>query len=94
MRAIPEPRECQAMNKALGELLSHFLPHWRKDCRPDAGHPHRRRYTPVYRHKCGIVKSCWIVGGALAAVCNSVSLILALGLTATLLSFVILDETS
>jgi hypothetical protein len=70
-----------------------FLPDWMEDECPDCEHPHRRRFTPVYRRKQGIVKSVWIASGLVMAIQASPAIILALALGTTFLSFVILDET-
>lgn len=71
-----------------------FLPRWVADDRcPDCDHPHRRRFTAVYRRKRGIVKNIWIASGLVMAIQASPAIILALTLGTTFLSFVILDET-
>lgn len=74
-------------------LNQRILPRWAEDCRPDQRHPHRRRFTAVYRRKRGIVKNVWIASGLVMAVQASPALILAMTLGTTFLSFVILDET-
>ncbi|MCG6965791.1 MAG: SNG1 family protein [Chromatiaceae bacterium] len=70
-----------------------LLPHWLKDQCPDHEHPHRRRFTAVYRRKRGIVKNVWIASGLVMAAQGSLALVVALVLGTTFLSFVILDET-
>jgi hypothetical protein len=74
----------------LAQLL---MPYWLKDQCPDCEHPHRRRFTPVYRRKQGIVKNVWIASGLVMALQATPAFILALALGTTFLSFVILDET-
>ena len=75
----------------LGEMI---LPHWAKDRSPDPGHPHKRRFTGLYRRKKGIVRNLWIVSGLLMIVLATPAMILAIALATTFLSFVILDETA
>jgi hypothetical protein len=60
---------------------------------PDEDHPHRRRFTPGYRRKRGIVKNVWI-GSALVMILQPPAIVVAMVLGTTFLSFVILDETS
>ena len=74
-------------------LNRRMLPRWAEDRRPDQAHPHRRRFTAVYRRKRGIVTNVWIASGLVMAVQASPALILAMTLGTTFLSFVILDET-
>lgn len=76
-----------------GRIRQFFLPHWAEDQCPDGDHPHRRRFTAVYRRKQGIVKNVWIASGLVMAIQASPPIILALALGTTFLSFVILDET-
>jgi len=76
-------------------LRQFFLPQWVDDDQcPDCDHPHRRRFTAVYRRKQGIVKNIWIASGLVMAIQASPAIILALTLGTTFLSFVILDETA
>lgn len=70
------------------------LPHWTRDRSPDRNHPHKRRFTPIYRRKKGIVKNLWIVSGLVMIALATPAVILALTLGTTFLSFVILDETA
>jgi len=81
------------MMKPLDDIVHFLMPNWHSDCRPDPNHPHRRRFTEIYRRKRCMVKNCWLVVGALAAISTSASIILVLGLSMALLSFVLLDET-
>lgn len=74
-------------------LRKTFLPQWVDDQCPDCDHPHRRRFTAVYRRKRGIVKNVWIASGLVMAIQASPAIIVALTLGTTFLSFVILDET-
>ena len=74
-------------------LYQHLMPDWVNDCSPDHEHPHRRRFTPAYRRKQGIVKNVWIGSGIVMIVTGSTALILGLGLGTVFLSFMILDET-
>lgn len=69
------------------------MPHWLVDQCPEHEHPHRRRFTAVYRRKQGIVKNVWIASGLVMALQGSLALIMVLALGTTFLSFVILDET-
>ena len=71
-----------------------ILPHWLKDRSPDPDHPHRRRFTCLYRRKKGVVRSLWIGSGLLMIVVATPALILTMVLATTFLSFVILDETT
>jgi hypothetical protein len=71
-----------------------LLPHWTRDRSPDRKHPHRRRFTRLYRRKQGIVKNIWIASGLIMIVLATPAMILALTLGTTFLSFVILDETA
>jgi hypothetical protein len=70
-----------------------LLPRWAEDRCPDHEHPHRRRFTAVYRRKQSIVKHVWIASGLVMAVLASPAIIMAMALGTTFLSFVILDET-
>ena len=81
------------MRNDLAPLYHNLLPGWRRNCQPDPGHPHRRRYTKNYKRKRCIVRNCWIVGGALAAINATLSVVLAIGLATTFLSFMLLDES-
>ena len=81
------------MRKGLVRLYHLLVPDWRLDCDPDPTHPHRRRFTASYKRKRCIVKNCWIVGSVLAAINATLSIVIAIGLATTLLSFVLLDET-
>lgn len=69
------------------------LPAWTRDQSPDCDHPHKRRFTPGYRRKKGIVRNVWIASGLVMILQASPALILALALGTTFLSFMILDET-
>ena len=75
-------------------LQRHILPNWAEDRVPDQDHPHRRRFTPRYRRKQGIVKNVWIASGVVMILQASPAIILAMALGTTFLSFVILDETA
>jgi hypothetical protein len=74
-------------------LRQAVLPRWTEDCCPDHEHPHRRRFTAVYRRKRRIVKNVWIASGFVMAVQASPAIVIAMALGTTFLSFVILDET-
>ena len=74
-------------------LCALILPHWAKDRSPNLDHPHRRRFTGLYRRKKGIVRNLWIGSGLLMIVVATPALILAMALATTFLSFAILDET-
>lgn len=74
-------------------LRQAVLPRWAEDRCPDHEHPHRRRFTAVYRRKQCIVKNVWIASGLVMAVLASPAIIIAMALGTTFLSFVILDET-
>ena len=71
-----------------------LLPHWTRDRSPDHNHPHKRRFTRLYRRKQGIVKNLWIASGLVMIVLATPATIMALTLGTTFLSFVILDETA
>jgi hypothetical protein len=71
----------------------HLLPEWVRNRSPDAGHPHRRRFTVRYRRKKGIVKNVWIASGLLMALQSIPAVVIAIALGTTFLSFAILDET-
>lgn len=74
--------------------LQHYvMPQWLRDSAPDQAHPHRRRFTSVYRRKRSIVKNVWIISGAVMIIEASPALIAGLLLGTTFLSFMILDET-
>lgn len=60
---------------------------WRKEL-----HPSWRRYTLKYRKKKRIVKDVWICSGLLM-LNASLSVVIALFLATSFLSFMILDET-
>jgi hypothetical protein len=75
-------------------LCELILPHWAKDRSPDRNHPHKRRFTGLYRRKKCIVRNLWIGSGLLMIVVATPALILAMTLATTFLSFVILDETT
>ena len=78
----------------LFDWLQHqVLPEWTRDESPDHRHPHKRRFTPGYRRKKGIVKNLWIGSGLLMIILATPALMLALAMGTTFLSFVILDET-
>lgn len=70
------------------------LPDWMVDCKPDASHPHRRRFTPRYRRKQQLVKSLWICSGLVMIINPVLDLILILALATSFLSFIVLDETA
>ena len=74
-------------------ILDLVLPHWLSDRSPEQGHPHRRRFTDLYRRKRGIVKNLWLGSGLLMLLVATPALVLAMALGTTFLSFVILDET-
>ncbi len=74
-------------------ILALMLPHWVGDRSPDLGHPHRRRFTDLYRRKQGIVRNLWIGSGLLMLLIATPALVLAMALGTTFVSFVILDET-
>lgn len=74
--------------------LPNPMPDWIDDRSPDDSHPHRRRFTAAYRRKRGMVKSLWIGSGLIMACLASLTVIAALLLGTTFLSFVILDETA
>ena len=78
------------MDRMLRRLCQCLSPYDWDDRTPD---PTRRRYTFQYRRKREWVKNCWICGGVLALAIPAVSIVLALGLATTLLSFMLLDET-
>lgn len=69
------------------------MPQWADDCAPDATHPYRRRFTPEYRRKRGIVKNIWIGSGLVMITAGSTAVTVCLLLATTFLSFMILDET-
>ena len=71
-----------------------FLPSWIRDQSPDRDHPHKRRFTPVYRRKKGIVRNIWIVSGLTMIILATPAMALAITMGTTFLSFVILDETA
>ena len=71
-----------------------ILPQWAREQSPRPDHPHRRRFTPGYRRKQGIVKNVWIASGLLMIVQPSPAIIIAIALGTTFLAFAILDETS
>lgn len=71
-----------------------LLPTWAWDRSPDSNHPHKRRFTPVYRRKKGIVKNLWIASGLVMIVLATPAMALAIAMGTTFLSFVILDETA
>lgn len=75
-------------------LLRALMPAWWRDRRPDAEHPHRRRFTAAYRRKQTLVKNVWILSGVVMLAQVSPALILPTALATTFLSFVILDETA
>jgi len=75
-------------------LQRHVLPQWTQDESPDREHPHKRRFTPAYLRKKGIVKNLWIGSGLLMILLATPALMLALTMGTTFLSFVILDETT
>lgn len=70
------------------------LPHWTRDRSPDCNHPSKRRFTPIYQRKQGIVKNVWIASGLVMILVATPAMVLAITLGTTFLSFVILDETS
>ena len=74
-------------------LYKLILPHWTRDRSPDQNHPHKRRFTHVYRRKQGIVKNLWIASGLAMIFLATPAMVMALTLGTTFLSFVILDET-
>ena len=74
-------------------ILDLILPHWVGDRSPDLDHPHRRRFTELYRRKKGIVRNLWLGSGLLMLLVATPALVLAMALGTTFLSFVILDET-
>lgn len=71
-----------------------FLPSWTWDRSPDHDHPHKRRYTRLYRRKRGIVRNLWIASGLVMIALATPAMILAIAMGTTFLSFVILDETA
>jgi len=71
-----------------------FLPSWTRDQSPDRDHPHKRRFTRVYRRKQGIVRNLWIASGLAMIVLATPAMVLAITMGTTFLSFVILDETA
>ena len=74
-------------------LANLLLPEWMADKTPDPNHFYRRCFTPRYRAKRGIVKNVWI-GAAAIVLCNPVpAVMMIVGLGASFLSFMILDET-
>ena len=89
-QAFLEPRSLDPK----GWLFELILPHWAKDRSPDRNHPHKRRFTGLYRRKKCIVRNLWIGSGLLMIVVATPALILAMALATTFLSFVILDETA
>ena len=75
-------------------LSRHLLPDWARNCAPDETHFYRRCFTRRYRAKRRVVRDVWLCSGCVMLLCPMLSLMLALGLATTLLSFVILDETN
>ena len=77
------------------QLIHRYLvPAWATDHTPDAMHPHKRRFTAVYRRKQGVVKNLWIGCGLVMIVLQaSPPLVFALAMATMFLSFAILDET-
>ncbi len=65
------------------------MPDWEKEL-----HPSWRRYTKKYLKKRNLVRDLWIgAGTGMVLVSASIGLTIVLGLVATFLSLVILDET-
>jgi hypothetical protein len=74
-------------------LAGLLLPDWMADKRPDPNHFYRRCFTPRHRAKRGIVRNVWI-GAAVIVLSHPVpAVMMIVGLGASLLSFMILDES-
>jgi hypothetical protein len=71
-----------------------LLPSWTGDQSPDRDHPHKRRFTRVYRRKKGIVRDLWIASGLVMILLATPAIALAIAMGTAFLSFVILDETA
>jgi len=74
-------------------LFRYLLPDHLRDCRPDPGSPHRRRYTAKYRRKRCLVKNLWIGAGLLVLLHPTLAMLMVVGLATTFLAFTVLDET-
>ncbi|WP_051786049.1 hypothetical protein [Endozoicomonas numazuensis] len=71
-----------------------WQPDWMQNQSPEANHFYRRTFTRSYRTKKRIVKNIWIAAGLLMLINPVIHIVMLIALPATLLSFVILDETS
>ncbi|MGI9280665.1 MAG: hypothetical protein ACR2PX_13740 [Endozoicomonas sp.] len=70
-----------------------WQPDWMQNQSPEANHFYRRTFTGSYRAKKKIVKNIWIAAGLLMLINPVIHIVMLIALPATLLSFVILDET-
>lgn len=77
-----------------GFFIRVFLPAWMADKRPDPNHFYRRCFTARYRAKRSLVKNVWIAAGAIMLCGPTAPMLLIVGLSASLISFIILDETA
>ena len=73
-------------------LISYLLPHWAQCDEPDAEHFFRRGYTRCYQVKKKAIYYIWLVALGAMLFNPSLSVVIPLGLLATCIAFMILDE--
>ncbi len=70
-----------------------WQPDWMQCSEPDEQHFHRRRFTRKYRRKLAIVRGLWSVVTIIWLLFPLAHIVVFVGLSATFMSFSILDET-